>query len=138
MPGVILEFTVPGPPVSSQTANRRNLNSWKERVRRAARQRWDGRRRPCEIPVQVTVTYYHDGPSSNLDEDNCVKPIQDALIGIAYADDRYVTDAKLRKTSIDGRFQIRRLSQPLANAFVVGEEFVHVRIEEAPNHAVLP
>ena len=56
------------------------------------------------------MTYYHEGESVRIDNDNMVKPIQDALIGLVYQDDRWITDTVVRKTSIDGFFQIRGCS----------------------------
>jgi crossover junction endodeoxyribonuclease RusA len=69
-----------------------------------------------------------------MDNDNMVKPIQDALIGHLYVDDVLLTDTVLRKTSLDGSFRVRRMSRLLADAFVEGEEFLHIRIEAAPAH----
>lgn len=36
-----------------------------------------------------------------------VKPLQDALNRLIYADDRLITDTIARKTSIDGEFRVR-------------------------------
>ena len=36
-----------------------------------------------------------------------VKPIQDALIGLVYEDDRLITDTVVRKTSIDAPIRVR-------------------------------
>jgi crossover junction endodeoxyribonuclease RusA len=63
-----------------------------------------------------------------------LKPIQDALIGLVYEDDRQLTDASVRKTNIDGLFYIRGASIVLLEAFSRGNEFLHVRIETAPGH----
>jgi crossover junction endodeoxyribonuclease RusA len=107
-------------------------------VRTAAEARWDHRRQPYQTALNLFATYYHDGAAVRLDLDNTIKPIQDALNGLIYADDRLITDAKLRKTNLDGEFRVRGMSEVLALAFVNGVEFVHVRIESAPDHAVLP
>ena len=96
---VLFEFTVAGPPVSAQATNRARVRSWKRRVRAAAEARWDGRRNSLQVPVQIVATYYHDGEAVRLDLDNAIKPIQDALNGLVYADDRRITDAQLRKTA---------------------------------------
>jgi len=93
---------------------------------------------PYQTPLHICATYYHDGAAVRLDLDNTIKPIQDALNGLVYVDDRQITDAKLRKTNLDGKFRMRGMSEVLATAFVTGVEFVHVRIESAPDHAVLP
>lgn len=134
-PRVIIEFTVAGPPVSPQTANRANLHAWMRRVRSAAKARWDRRRRPAEGPLQVIATYFHDRPSSRLDVDNAIKPILDSMAGLVFTNDAQITDARLRKTNIDGKFHVRRMSEVLARAFVNGDEFVYIRVEEIPDHA---
>jgi hypothetical protein len=85
----------------------------------------------------MTVVYYHDGIAIRLDNDNMVKPIQDALNGLIYVDDRQITDTVARKTSLDGSFKVRGMSSVLAVAFVGGVEFLHVVIEAAPPHAGL-
>jgi hypothetical protein len=66
-----------------------------------------------------------------------IKPIQDALAGLVYRNDRQITDAQTRKTNIDGRFRLRHLSPIYARAFGVGKQFVYIRMEEAPNHEEL-
>jgi len=42
-------------------------------------------------PVRLTICYYHDRVAIRLDNDNLVKPIQDALNGLVYEDDRLIT-----------------------------------------------
>jgi crossover junction endodeoxyribonuclease RusA len=135
---VLFEFTVAGPPVSAQATNRARVRAWKQRVRAAAEARWDHRRNPFPGRIQIVATYYHDGEAVRLDLDNAIKPIQDALNRLVYTDDRQITDAQLRKTNLDSNFRVRGMSSVLAEAFVQGVEFVHIRIEDAPDHAVLP
>jgi len=81
------------------------------------------------------VSYYHEGAAVRIDNDNMVKPIQDALIGVIYADDRQISDTFVRKTSIDGLFRVRGYPMILLEAFHKGHEFLHVVIDEAPSHA---
>ena len=82
----------------------------------------------------ITVSYYHRGNAVRIDNDNMVKPIQDALIGIVYQDDRWITDTRVRKTSIDGAFYIRGYPLLLLEAFSRGEEFLHIVVDRAPSH----
>jgi hypothetical protein len=63
-----------------------------------------------------------------------IKPIQDALAGLIYVNDRQITDAQTRKTNVDGRFRVRHISSMYARAFAGGREFVYIKIEEAPSH----
>jgi Holliday junction resolvase RusA-like endonuclease len=127
------EFTVLGPPVSHQSQNKAKLAVWRQLVRRTAAERW-GEREVLGRPLKITVTYYHEGQAVLLDNDNMVKPVQDALIGLVYEDDRYITDTVLRKTSIDGKFKVRGLPMVLLEALSVGDEFLHVVIDQASGH----
>jgi crossover junction endodeoxyribonuclease RusA len=130
------EFFVEGPPLSQQTRNPVRLREWKEYVRSEAaklwraQELWDG-------PLKLTVVYYHERQSVLIDQDNMIKPIQDALAGLAYRNDRQITDAQTRKTNIDGLFRLRHLSPIYAQAFARGKQFVYIRIEEAPSHEEL-
>lgn len=127
------EFTVPGPPLSHQTRDRRKLAAWRDAVRDAAAEHWD---RPALLrqSLRIVVTYYHEGPAVRIDGDNLLKPIQDALTGLIYEDDRQITDASVRKTDIDGEFRIRGKSMLLLEAFSHGDEFLHITIADAPDH----
>jgi Holliday junction resolvase RusA-like endonuclease len=127
------EFTVPGPPVSHQSRNKAKLAAWRQMVRTAASARW-GAAAPLGVPLRITVSYYHQGLAVRIDNDNMVKPLQDALIGLVYQDDRLITDTIVRKTSIDGLFRVRGYPLVLLEALSQGDEFLHVVIDEAPHH----
>jgi hypothetical protein len=90
------EFTVPGPPVSHQSANKQLLADWRSRVTTAAARDWTAMPLSCDL--RIAVTYYHEGDSVRIDGDNMLKPIQDALIGLIYSDDKFITDSETRKT----------------------------------------
>jgi crossover junction endodeoxyribonuclease RusA len=131
------EFIVEGPPLSQQTRSPARLRAWRATVRAAASARWPQGQPAVTGSLMLTVVYYHERPAVRMDNDNLVKPIQDALIGLAYVDDRQITDTRVRKASIDGAFRVRHMSPVLAEGFVRGVEFLYVRVEEAPNHAEL-
>lgn len=131
------EFTVDGPPVSHQTHNVERLRAWRQVVRLAAMQYWPSRQSPLTNLLKLLVTYYHDGVTVRIDNDNMVKPIQDALIGLVYVDDSQITDTQIRKTDVNGSFRVRGMSPILADRFCQGNEFLHIRIESAPNHEEL-
>jgi len=124
------EFTVLGTPISLQTRNRGRLQAWRQEVRDAAELVWDGCP-PTEENVSFAVTYFYEGES--LDVDNMIKPIQDALVGLVYVDDAQITDTSGHRRQIDGSFRIRGISLALAEAFVAGEEFVHVMVKLDPD-----
>ncbi len=114
---MLLEFTVPGPPVSHQSHNKTKLSDWRGMVRSSAAKVW-GSRSPLESKLMIVVTYYHPGQAVRIDTDNMVKPIQDALIGLVYKDDRWITQTNSQKMSIDGFFQISGLSLVLLEPFL--------------------
>jgi Holliday junction resolvase RusA-like endonuclease len=130
---IFLEFTVEGPPVSHQTNNRPKLQAWMQVVKAAAAARWTGA--PLTVPLRLTVAYYHEGPAIRIDNDNMVKPIQDALNQFVYQDDKQITDTVVRKTNIDEPFAVRGASMVLLEAFSRGKEFLHITIGPAPSHA---
>lgn len=129
------EFTIKGPPVSSQTRNRARLAEWKREVAAEAASCLPSGSTPVGAPVDVCITYYYEGDTPDVD--NVIKPIQDALVGIVYVDDRQVTETKSRKKSIEGSYRIRGVSACLLSAFSAGDEFLHVRVSEASVTEVL-
>jgi crossover junction endodeoxyribonuclease RusA len=128
------EFTIKGPPVSHQTRNKQRLRQWKNDVAAAATAAWP---HPNAVTddVSVTITYYYEGASPDVD--NIIKPIQDALIGIVFNDDDQVVDTKSRKRLIDGSFRIRGASAVLLSAFADGDDFLHIKVDEAPDMEAL-
>ena len=78
----------------------------------------------------MRVTHYAERRIA--DRDNLVKPIQDALQGIAFHDDLQIKDCTSNWRSIDGRYRIRFVSIPLATAFSNGQEFLHIRLWISP------
>ena len=128
------EFTIKGPPVSHQTKNRQRLQQWKADVTVAAAAAWTSAN-PIGDEVAVTITYYYE--DSSPDVDNIIKPIQDALIGVVFNDDDQVVDTKSRKRLIDGSFRIRGASAVLLSAFADGDDFLHIKVDEAPDMEAL-
>jgi crossover junction endodeoxyribonuclease RusA len=137
LPMLPFEFIVEGPPVSHQTHNRARLQEWKDTVMAAARNGWPAGDIPVDERIRIVVTYYHDGPAVRMDNDNLLKPIQDALNDLTYVDDRLISDTAVRKTDLNGEFRVRGMSPTLAQGFIAGREFLHVRIEPAPHHGDL-
>jgi crossover junction endodeoxyribonuclease RusA len=132
------EFTVPGPPLSQQAKRRDRLREWRQTVLAAALALWPSSEAPIDVPIKITVVYYHEGATIRMDNDNMLKPIQDALNGRIYVDDRLIVAASASKMPVDGPYRVRRMSRVIADAFVQGDEFVYVRIEHAPVGDLLP
>ena len=129
-----LEFVVPGQPVSHQTNNRALLRVWRARVQTIARHHWPTDLPPLDSLLKLTVVYFHEDTSVRMDNDNMLKPIQDALIGIVYRDDRQITDSVVRRTARAGAFRVLNMPSVVADALAWQAEFVYLRIESAPDH----
>lgn len=126
-----VEFFVQGTPISHQSHNKSALQAWRGKVASAARVRIPKAAVLLESPVELHVVYYYStNPAKIPDEDNLLKPIQDALRDVIYRDDDQVVDGTCRKRDIDGEFRVRNMSPVLAQAFVEGDEFVHIVVRE--------
>ncbi len=124
-----LEFIVAAAPRSHQTRDRLALRQWQGRVRTAAAAGWT---RPPHVgpPLRLTVAYFHDGAAARVDGDNLLKPIQDALNGLVYVDDRQVTHAEVRTGDIDAAYRVRNEPAVLLAGFAAGRPFVYIRVVE--------
>ncbi len=128
-----IEFTVQGPPVSYQTNARSHLRAWELKVRNAARACVPRGASPVsQSGLMLTLVYYHEQPTVRIDNDNLLKPVQDALNGVIYTDDVLITHTVIRKENLDGSIHANDLSPVLAAALVTGVEFIFVRVEFAP------
>ncbi len=132
---ITFEFTLDGPPVSTQTRSRPRLKAWKQRVRRAAESVWPPEKDPVDYEVSLKITYFFDGPSGDVD--NYIKPIQDALVGVAYVDDSLVADVSSRKSRLDGAFRIKGVSPEVALKLAKGDDFLWIRMLHQPSHEEL-
>ncbi|AUX43210.1 uncharacterized protein SOCE26_046540 [Sorangium cellulosum] len=135
-----LELVVEGIPKSMQTKDRAKLERWKERVAQAAR---DAIKEEDKLfgECRGILVYFYFG-STDLDVDNIIKPISDALKGIAYDDDRSVSEWIARKTDL-GTMEIvdppAALAEHLAGWLAAEQPFVCVCVvDEHPNHGELP
>jgi Holliday junction resolvase RusA-like endonuclease len=124
------EFLIRSRPVSQQTRRRERLREWKEFVRQEAMRYWTVTHLPATGPVCITFVYLYD--QAALDLDNIIKPIQDALVGLAFPDDSLVTDVMSRRRQLRGTFDLSRASAVLIEGFERGGEFVYVQVGDAP------
>ena len=128
------EFVVMGDPVSYQSNNRNRLKQWQDTVRAAAEAAWPAGKPPVQTHCLMLVVYYFGQRPILLDNDNLIKPIQDALNGLVYQDDQLVTDTIIRRTSVTQTFLITNDSEILMEAIRRLEGFVYVRVEDARDH----
>ena len=100
---------------------------WRERLRAeattaAAAGNWS----PLDAVVLRVAYFYVDAPAADLD--NIVKPIQDALKGIAYDDDIQVIDLVASMRPKEGSDLIR-MSAVLATGFAGNSDFVYITVQ---------
>lgn len=129
------EFLIKSRPVSQQTRRRERLREWKEFVRQEATRYWTSTHTPANGPVCITLVYLYD--EAALDVDNFIKPIQDALVGLAFSDDSVITDVIIRRRQLRGTFDLSRASSVLIEGFEYGDEFVYVHVGDAPSQEQL-
>ena len=129
-----LECVVTGPPVSHQSHNRDRLKTWQEKVRQAAQAILPKGTDPLSEKGLLVIVYFYDSRPILLDNDNLAKPIADALAGTWFVNDSQITDTIIRRTDITLSFDVRRVSVALHEALLQGEQFVYIRLEQAPAH----
>ena len=128
----MLELIIKGTPVSAQTRSRPNLQAWKQNVSQQARNQLPANFTIKTDELKVTYVYYHMGTS--LDVDNFVKPIQDAMNGVVYHDDSQITDIQSLLRDVTKSFKVQGMSIKLAEGFSFGNDFIYIRVEDAPDH----
>jgi crossover junction endodeoxyribonuclease RusA len=87
-----LEFVVIGTPISHQSHNKPRLRAWQQSVRQVAEAVITEGTTPVQTDCLLLAVYFFGASPALLDNDNFIKPIQDALIGLVYQDDQQVTD----------------------------------------------
>ncbi|MEG3436273.1 RusA family crossover junction endodeoxyribonuclease [Pannus brasiliensis CCIBt3594] len=135
------EFIVEGPPVSQQSKGGKGdrLRKWKAFVRQEAEKYWSDEQETTTEPVMLQIIYFYDAerPDRILDVDNIVKPIQDAIKGLAYVDDAQVTDLLVRRRNLSNNFTIENITEPLVEGFARGKEFLHIIVSTVSDREVL-
>jgi crossover junction endodeoxyribonuclease RusA len=129
------EFILNGPPVSQQIRRRERLREWQAKVRQEAEIYWPLGAAPIDGFVVLQITYFYH--SVKIDVDNIIKPIQDALIGLAYMDDDQITDVIGRKRNLYEDFITDNITSTLIEGFARNNEFLYIVITNAPDHEVL-
>jgi len=102
---------------------------WQKRVRQAGEDAARGLPASASDSLVLRIAYFYvDSTAGDLD--NIVKPIQDALKGIAYVDDRQVVDlvASMRRK---GFIDYSSLSPTLASGFRGGSDFIYVAVDQS-------
>jgi len=122
------EFLIPKRPVSLQTKNRKNLQSWKNFVCAETCKDWSGAPHSGN-ELHLTLIYLCD--DDPVDVDNIIKPIQDALVGTIYDDDLLISDVESHRRPLTGVFDIAKHPVLLVDGILSGTECVYVGITDA-------
>jgi Holliday junction resolvase RusA-like endonuclease len=132
---LLLEFIVTGKPISQQTRLRANLQRWKQFVRLEASKHWHDP--PSSDSLRFVVTYFHATEKPLIDDDNMIKPLRDALIGLVYNDDKQITDSATRLTPLTSPVRLTSAPRIVWEALAVGIPFLYIKVETAPDHSEL-
>ena len=87
--------------------------------------------------LSVTIVYFHR-EETDIDIDNIIKPILDALAGLVYVDDKLVAQVLARRTRLSDGLIIRDMDESLALGIDEGSDFTYVIVDEEPDHTVIP
>lgn len=131
MSNPLFEILIPRRPVSHQAKNRENLQAWKDYIYGRARNEWIGGTPYVKIGLRLTLVYLCD--DSPADIDNIIKPIQDALVGIVYADDALISDVDSHRRFLSDAIDITNLPPLLIQGVTLGEECIYIRVCLAKN-----
>ena len=129
------ECTILGVPKSPAA---RSKSSWQEAVRFAAENALPPLWNPVATPVTAVIVYFHRGAASGIDVDNMAKPILDAIEGLVLENDQLVEQLIARRTLLRDDLHFRDVTPPMAAALNKDTDFVLIRIEDAPDHGVIP
>ena len=124
----LFEVCVHGRAFSAQSGNRDGLDAWKRHVT-AASVAVQNPRSPLTGPVELHMFHYTEELAADVD--NLNKPIQDALQGVVFLDDRQVMLSRSGWRDINGVYRLRYISPVLGAAFSDGRPFVHIRVWRA-------
>lgn len=83
----------------------------------------------------LRIIYFYD--EINIDVDNIIKPIQDALKGLVYIDDEQIIDILASKRKLSGNLRVDNRSIVLGEGFARGNDFLYVSVSSASEEEVL-
>lgn len=122
----MIDFVIRGTPRSLKAKSK---GKWQQQVQNAV---------PAGVDLlpgslRLRIDFFFNG-STQLDTDNIIKPIQDALVSILYDDDRLVTDVCARKVNLLRPPALVAVPAALSEALAQPpSDFVFVRVARAHN-----
>jgi crossover junction endodeoxyribonuclease RusA len=133
-----LEFYVSGTPISLQGSNA-SLERWRSTVKEAAKKRIEETTELPWLPPDPLSLIIYYFPTSMMvgDIDNIIKPIMDALKGVAYTDDHSVEKVSAQKFEPELNREFLAPSNQLTSALDLatsgeaGQPVVYVKVSNA-------
>jgi Holliday junction resolvase RusA-like endonuclease len=130
---LIVNFLLPGRPVSHQAKDAKNKSAWRDYVFGRAMNAWPGK--PLRnYPLKFTMVYLSEDTAPG-DINNFVKPVQDALCALIYADDSMIRDVSAHMRLLSEQIAIHGLPRLLAEAIIQGQACVYIAISDSPELA---
>jgi len=126
---LIVDFVLPRRPVSHQTKDASQRRAWRAYIYGRARLAWPAR--PLvNYPLKFTMVYLSKAEWPG-DINNFVKPVQDALCALIYADDSMIRDVSAHVRAVDVNHNMDGLPAKLAEAIASGSTCVYVAISDS-------
>jgi crossover junction endodeoxyribonuclease RusA len=126
---LIVDFLLPARPVSHQAKDAENKNAWKDYDFGRAMTAWPGK--PLRnYPSKFTMVYLSEDPEPR-DINNFVKPVQDVLCALIYADDSMIRDVSAHMRLLSEQIAIHGLPRLLAEAIIQGQACVYIAIPDS-------
>ena len=122
------DFIVPGRAVSMQSSNRVAFRHWLDSVAVAAIEAAPLLPPFWEPNVRLTIVFFCT--SRPIDVDNVIKPIQDTLSLVFYADDVVVTDVDCHRRTFHEGVDPKQLPPLLRAVWEERRECTYVRVQE--------
>lgn len=124
----IFELLLPRRPLSYQAKDSDNKQAWKDYIYGRAFAVW--KQNPISArALRFTVVYLCERDPCDIN--NVIKPIQDALNSLIYADDGLIRDVIGHMRLLSEPIDIVGLPEKLRDAVIQGNECVYVSISES-------
>jgi len=115
---LIVDFLLPRRPVSQQAKHASSRDAWRDYVFGRAMTAWPAK--PLiNHRLKFTMVYLSNDPKPG-DINNFVKPVQDALCALIYADDSMIFDVSAHMRLLSEQNSVTGLPHTLAKAIIDG------------------
>jgi Holliday junction resolvase RusA-like endonuclease len=123
-----LEILIDHRPVSVHKRDRAGYRRWMGEVQTAAARSMGGT--PFGSGSRLTLFYLYHGQA--IDVDNVIKPIADALSGVAYEDDGVLSDVESHRRLLGEPLVVSSLPPLLQRPWLAMRECVYIRVDHPP------